>query len=233
MSDLATEVFLSTEPAKVALRLSAGGLAFASKLRGGVLRDLNAEVLLHRQQVTLDPYPHKELVGIFDEGRTFIQSQDEVTARRDDARHQITSVRRRLWWDHLDLLYFAGYALWNYVALPFQLARVPQRDLGVYEHQGESLRRVEVTFPKDIHTHSRLQTFYLDNRDRIRRHDYTAEVFGHWARAAHFCWAHKRIDTVWIATRRRVVPRARGGRVLPGPTLVWIRLEDLHLRDPP
>jgi hypothetical protein len=44
---------------------------------------------------------------------------------------------------------------------------------------GHVWRVITVTFPAEIHTHSRRQVFYVGDDGLIRRHDYTAEEFGH------------------------------------------------------
>jgi hypothetical protein len=63
------------------------------------------------------------------------------------------------------------------------------------------------------------------------RLDYTAEVFGAWAKAAHYCWNHKNFSGLIIPTRRRVFPRKSDGHPRNFPTLVWIELDDLTVID--
>jgi hypothetical protein len=94
------------------------------------------------------------------------------------------------WWDRLDILYFAAYAVWTYVSTPFLFAREDYQvvELDPWVENGEHWRRLAVTFPEHVHTHSREQVFYIDANDGlIRRHDYTAEPIGGWAKAAHYC----------------------------------------------
>jgi hypothetical protein len=59
------------------------------------------------------------------------------------------------------------------------------------------------------------------------RLDYTAEVFGTWAKAAHYCWDHKNFSGLIVPTRRRVFPRKNDGTPRGFPTLVWIEADDL------
>src|SRR5437588_862305 len=81
-----------------------------------------------------------------------------------------------------------AYAIWTYVSAPFVFLRegYELRQLDPWEEQGERWRRLAVRFPQGVQTHSREQVFYIDPRGLIRRHDYTAEPFGSWARAAHY-----------------------------------------------
>jgi hypothetical protein len=78
--------------------------------------------------------------------------------------------------------------------------------------------------------HSAHQTFYVDSSGLIRRHDYTAEVVGGWARAAHHPSEHRQVDGLTFPTRRRVRPIGVRNRALPGPTLVWIELDALGIQ---
>jgi hypothetical protein len=84
--------------------------------------------------------------------------------------------------------------------------------------------------PPDLDTHSAHQTFYVDSSGLIRRHDYTAEVVGGWARAAHHLSEHRQVDGLAFPTRRRVRPIGVRNRALPGPTLVWIELDALGVQ---
>ena len=129
----------------------------------------------------------------------------------------------------LDLLYFAGYAMWTYLCVPFVFTD-PAYELhpaGTWQEGGDTWRKLHVRFPSGIHTHSRDQVLYADQRGRIRRHDYTAEPFGAWARAAHYSTGHQDFNGLVVPTRRRVHPRRADGSPRPHPTLVWINVEDV------
>ena len=99
-------------------------------------------------------------------------------------------------------------------------------ELEPWIEDGERWDRIGVRFPESVHTHSREQVFYVDARGRIRRHDYTAEPIGGWARAAHFCMDHERFDGLLVPTRRRVYPRRADNRPRQRPRLVWVEVTD-------
>ncbi|MFI2352475.1 hypothetical protein ACH492_36915 [Streptomyces sp. NPDC019443] len=173
----------------------------------------------------LDPYAEPGHRGIFHRGDVWIEdAQGTVLARREHARAAFSSVRHQLWWDRLDLLYFAGSALWTYVSLPFVLAdeAYDVEELEPWSEHDKMWRRLRVCFPGEIHTHCREQILYLDERGLIRRHDYTAELFGNWAKAAHYCHDHRDFGGLVIPTRRVVFPRRPDNRPRPGPVLVHI-----------
>ncbi len=219
---------------EVSVRVSSGGLAFASKHQGHAVRDVEARIATRGQHVTLTPYPAPGLQGVLEAGGTVRIRTDEgeLVEERDSARGAFGDLRHKLWWDRLDILYFATYALWTYVSTPFVLAREDYRvrELDPWLENGESWRRLAVRFPEQVHTHSREQVFYVDESGLIRRHDYTAEPIGGWAKAAHYCLDHRTFDGLVVPTRRRVYPRGRSNRRRRGPLLVWIELPRAAVR---
>jgi hypothetical protein len=219
--------------AEISARLSSGGLAFASKLQGAAVRDVEARVSTRGQHVTFAPYPGPGRRGVFEQdGSVRIETDGgEVLLRRERAREAFADLRHKLWWDRLDILYFGTYAMWTYMSAPFVFAREDYgaRELDPWEEDGSRWRRLAVTFPPGVHTHSREQVFYLDEDGLIRRHDYTAEPIGGWAKAAHYCFDHQSFDGLTVPTRRLVYPRRADNRPRSRPRLVWIEISDVKV----
>ncbi len=219
---------------EVSVQVSSGGLAFASKLQGRAVRDVEARVAVRGQHVIFTPYPEPGQRGVLGEdGGVRIETDEgELVEARDHARSAFGDLRHKLWWDRLDILYFATYAIWTYVSTPFVFAREGYQvvELDPWLEGAEPWRRLAVTFPDHIHTHSREQVFYIDRDGLIRRHDYTAEPIGGWARAAHFCTDHRSFEGLVVPTRRRVYPRKANNRPRAGPLLVWIEVPQATVR---
>jgi len=215
----------------LAVRVSFGGLAFASRFKGA-RHDQRLEISTGEPQVVFEEYPRPDQRGIFTPDRVWIETGGEIIAERTSPRAAFRALRRQFWWDDLDLLYFAGYASWNYFNTPFLLAAdgVETDELETWQEQGESWRRLAVYFPETIPTHSRWQTFYFDEHFHLRRFDYEPEVYASWARAAHYCFDQKEFSGLLVPTKRRVFPRTPSGRSLPRPTLVWIEVHDVILK---
>ncbi len=217
----------------VVVRVSAGGFAFRSKLQGPAT--FEARVLTSGQQVEVRPWKELGQRGLFDSGSVRIESDDgQLLAERAEPRLAFSSIRHRFWWDQLDMLYFASYALWTYVSVPFVLTRSEYAvsELEPWLENGETWRRLAVSFPADVHTHSREQTFYFDASGLLRRHDYTAEPFGSWAKAAHYCTDHRDFDGFLLPTIRRVYRRGPDNRPRARPRLVWIDVLDARAEPP-
>jgi hypothetical protein len=214
-------------------RVRSGGLLLATRARRGVLRDYEIRIATRAPRATLAPYPERGRRGVFEAHEVRVETDGgTVVSRRDHPRAAFSgSLRRNLRWDDLDLLYFAGYAMWNYLTTPFLLAApgFGVRELDPWAPDGERWERLAATFPEEVPTHCREQVLSFDGQARLRRLDYTPEVIGRWARAAHHCGEHREENGLVVPTRRRVVPRARSGRSLPGPTLVRIEILVLNL----
>jgi hypothetical protein len=174
----------------VDMRVSARGLAFATKGRFRLLRDVHARVGTRGQRVELFDWPCAGTTALFTRAECQI----------GECRRAHPRWGRR--WDDLDFLAFAGAALWTYVSLPFVLA-----DWAAEELPG---RRLRFRAPDGIRTHCREQTVQLDRRGLIVRHEYTAEAFGAWARAVHRSSRFVTADGLPMPTRRRVRPRPLG-----------------------
>ena len=210
-----------------------GGLLLRTRVPGNRLADYRLTVAPAERRVVLDPFPEAGLRGVFDGGEARIERADgEVVESRPDPRPAFfgrSGLRRNLRWDALDAAYFAGYAMWNYMTFP-HLLTLPEVEVDEGEPWsagGEQLRRIEATFDAGLDTHSRRQVFYVDGDGLLRRHDYTAEVVGGWAKAAHQSADHVESGGLVFATRRWVRPVGPRNRPLPFPTLVWIQLDDI------
>ena len=118
-------------------------------------------------------------------------------------------------WDDLDLLYFRGYAIFNYLLAPYYFTwpGFTTRELESHIEGAETWRVLEVTYPNRFPGHGKVQTYYYDDQYQLRRLDYAAEVVGG-APAAHYVFDEKRVDGFSFPTLRRAV-RKHKGKALP------------------
>jgi hypothetical protein len=217
---------------EIVLAIRSGGFAFVMRRQSATLPPFEARATTSEPRLTISPYPKDGQRGQFEPQRVWIESDDgKEVSEREQPRSAFRGIRRQLRWDDLDLLYFAGYALWNYVSAPFMFTRpgFELTELDPWEENGERWSRLKVLFPDDIPTHSREQHFYFGEDGLLRRLDYTAEVFGNWAKAAHYCHDHRPFDGLLVPTRRKVFPRRRDNRARPRPTIVWIEVDAVKL----
>ena len=217
----------------ITMHAKTGGIALPLRFKFSAFEDYRAHIRAHKPYVRITPHPREGMQGIFYEDTVRIETENgEVIRERHHARSAFRDWRHKIWWDHLDAIHFAGYALWNYLTMPFLLCRpgIQIQELSPWQENNESWKRLQVTFPSDVLTHSPQQTFYFDTGGLLRRHDYTALVFGNFAKAAHYTWGHKEINGIPFPTRRRVFPRKKDGLPLRHVTLVSIDIEDIQIQ---
>ncbi len=214
--------------------LSSGGFAFASRMQPFALRRLKISVNPLAQQVALHNFVRKGCCGLWTP--THVQVKDEndaLVSERHEPRGQFGRLLKQVRWDKLDILYFAGYALWNYLSFPFIL------DLpGVSVTEGAPVShrtsyRLDATFDRSVPTHSATQSFHLSSSHHLIQHDYTADVIGQWAHVANCCTTSETVQGFRFYTRRQVYPHMGQRTVLPFPRLVWIELDDINVRMAP
>jgi hypothetical protein len=107
-------------------------------------------------------------------------------------------------WDDLHLAYFTGAALWTYLNTPYLYtgAGFTTEEIASIDVDGETWRRLKVTFPKDIKTHSPEQIFCFDPDGLLRRHDFTIDILGG-AAGLLYATDYRDVDGIIIPTTRR------------------------------
>jgi hypothetical protein len=153
-------------------------------------------------------YPRPGEHGVFDRGRVALGAGEPV-----EHRPSFSGASRRRRWSALDALYFFGYALTHYHALPWSLRDAEALAVERTRRSGAA-HALTVRFPRTVHTHSEVQTIYFAEDGLIVRHDYVAEIISPWARGAHLWRDHVEVNGIPIATHRRVLTRI-GQRMLP------------------
>lgn len=211
--------------------VSASGFLFWAKRRP-VLDHVRVTAYTQAPHFIFHDYPVQgqsaELFG--EEVLRIVDGQGKVVAERSRPRQAFREFSRLVRWDDLDFVYFGGYATWNYMLTPFIFLRNGfefelMDDEACLDSAGFALR---VTFPPDIPTHCRTQTFCFDGSGYLRRLDYTAEVVGPWAHAAHMCENYRNFSGYQTPTRRRVFPLLWGHKPVPFPILVALDIHDLR-----
>jgi hypothetical protein len=211
--------------------LKVGGALWPLKGQAGVLDEATVTVGLTGQWASHRPFGEAGRKSRFGPRRVAIESDDgTVVETLDDPRASFAGHRLETPWTRLQLAYFAGYAMWGYLNLPFALARPDfhSEELSQWEEAGERWRRLKVTFAEAIATHSREQMLYFDREGLLRRHDYDVDIMGGSA-AAHYAGDYRNVSGLLFPTRRRVFPRQPDGKALAEPLLVSIDLGNIVL----
>jgi hypothetical protein len=164
----------------IAFDASITGAFWHLKGKGDALKDVRLEVDTTRQLVMIE-FVGQDKRSVFEPHRVIVQHGDGalIEAREDPERsfdgHQFETP-----WDDIHLAYFVGEALWTYVNMPFLATRTGfvTEEITPIEADGETWRRLEVTFPDHIKSHTRRQILCFGPDGLLRRHDFTIDLLG-------------------------------------------------------
>jgi hypothetical protein len=215
----------------VDFRLTFRGAALAIKQQPHGLRDVLVKVDTRRPRTLITPFPAPGSRGIFADGRVTIETDAGVkTSGLDEPRRSFEGHHRETPWTEQQFLYFVGYALNNYMTMPFLLTKdgVRCEESAPHEEQGETWRVLKVTFPPSIHVHCPEQRFYFSDAGYLVRNDYAPEVTH--GTAAHYTFDHRTFDGFVFPTHRRVVRRdANNHTLLTAPSIFRLDIESVVL----
>ncbi len=213
---------------RIEIEMSASGFLFTSK---GVspLNHVRMTLCTTRPEVAIHDYPALGQTTRFfgDELIEIVDMSGNVLQSRSRPREAFRQLRRFFRWDTLDFAYFSSYAMWGYMTAPFLFLHEGVDVSASIEPGRDGYTKLEVRFPQTIPVHCASQEFYFDNERHLHRLDYTAEVVGSWAKAAHFCESYRQFAGLSLPTRRRVYPKLLFNKPMKWLTLVAIDIHDV------
>ena len=214
----------------VSAHLAIGGALWSLKGQAGVLSKVHVTVELHREHASFAPFKLPNQRAVFTPERVTVETNEgAVVTERANPRAAFTGHGRQTPWDELHLMYFGGYAMWTYLTVPFSLtwAGFEAREIEPWQEQGETWRRLKVSFPPSIASHSSEQTFSFGDDGLLRRHDYDVEVVGN-SPIAHYVSQYKDISGFLIWTKRRAFVRQPDNTPALEKLMISIDLSDIR-----
>ncbi|MFD8073621.1 hypothetical protein ACFV3E_13325 [Streptomyces sp. NPDC059718] len=179
-------------------------------VRGFSERPFGAELTVdtRRERIRFSPWanPDRDLTFHADEDSVELRTPDgKVLERRTGVRSSYAGYDLSSPWEPLQVGYFMGYAMWNYLTTPFLFTRpgVESREVAPWSEGGEVWRRLRVAFPEGIATHCAEQTFYFGDDGMLRRLDYHVDV-NVGVSVAHYVSDYKEFGGLVFPTHRRV-----------------------------
>lgn len=210
---------------------SVTGALWSLKNQDDALKDVRFEVDTTRQRLTLD-FTGQDKRAVFEPGRVVLQRRDgTLIDSRDDPERSFDGHQLQTPWDDIHLAYFTGEALWTYLTVPFLYTRpgFATEEIAPVESDGETWRRLHVTFPDHIKTHTRRQISCFGPDGLLRRHDFTIDVLGG-ATGLLYATGHRDVDGITIPTTRRGYAWHDDYQLVPDPLLVAIDMGDITIR---
>ena len=208
----------------VSAELSVGGLLLDLKGQTGLFANAIYEADIHEQRATLGRFGAPDRQIRFTPDRLVLESDTgEVIEVRDNPRGAFAGHTNETPWDRLHAAHFHAYAVWTYLTQPF-LYTYPGftvDEVEPWKEDGEIWRRLKVTFPDNITSHTREQVSYFGPDGLLRRHDYAVDVLGG-ANGAHYIGDYRDHGGILVPHRRRVYPLGADNRKIPDPVLIAI-----------
>jgi hypothetical protein len=216
----------------VSAHLQVGGITWAAKQVPGIMDEINVISSMIKQHVSFFPFIKEGWHNTFETNKVVIlDEQDTIVDQLFFPRNSFNGYAMETPWSKLQLTYFTGYAMWTYLNVPFCFVEpgYAVKEIEPWTEDGQLLRRLQVTFPDQIATHSREQVFYIDKTGLFKRHDYNVEILNN-AASVHYITDYTEVQGVKFPTNRNVYKRNEDNTALvPAPVFVTIRLSNIKL----
>lgn len=210
--------------------LHQGGVLWGLKGKPTVLETCQVKVDLKREQVSHWPFHPTQNRSVFTPDRVTIEGPDgSVIEELLEPRRSFEGYEMETHWSDPQVAYFAGYTMWTYLTSPFILRQpgVVSEEVESWRENGETWRRLLVTFPSTIATHSTVQMFYFNEAGILVRHDYEVDIQGRNA-AARYLLDPVIVQGITLPSKMRIYPRTPDNTPAPSPLIVSVNLSKFH-----
>lgn len=205
------------------------GAIWQIKGQVGTLRDMRFAMELHQEKIIFYPFLHADQIGSFEAHRVAIENLDgKIVNESFNPRQLFKGHSTDTKWDHLEVIYFLGCLFWTSFSAPFSLNDPDSKieELASWNEVDETWRCLEVTYSKNIATHSQKQIFYFNSEGLIKRHDYDLEISSSIS-VSQYYYDHTEFDGIIIPKKTEILVRSSDGDVLLSPIVAVIELDKL------
>jgi hypothetical protein len=216
--------------AAVTVAASITGELWRSRNKADYLQNVVFQSETKRERVTME-FPGQDKRSVFEPNRVEMQRRDgTVVAACDDPEASFQGQDESTPWDDLHVAYFSGEALYTYLNTPFLCTYdgFSSEEVPAIQVDGEIWRRLKVTFPDAVKSHTKTQIFCFGPDGLLRRHDYTVDVLGG-APGFNYASDYRDVDGIVFPTKRRVYAHEGDHRLMKEPLLVKIDMAAITL----
>ena len=213
---------------KVAASIT-GGIWYV-KGKPDCLKDVVITCDTKAERLVMD-FPGQDKRSIFEPERVAIERKDgSVLEVRDDPERSFEGQQLETPWDDVHVAYFSGEALWTYLTTPFlyTYAGFKTDEIAPIQVESETWRRLRVTFPDYVKSHTREQISCFGPDGLLRRHDYTVDILGG-ATGLNYADEYREVDGIVFPTKRRVYAYEGDYEIVKEPLLVAIDMGEITL----
>jgi hypothetical protein len=214
----------------VRVAASITGAIWFVKSKGDALKNVIMTVETKKERLVMD-FVGQDKRSIFEPARIVIEKRDgTLIEARDNPEKSFEGQQQSTPWDDIHVAYFSGEALWTYLNTPFLYTQkgFATEELSPIQVEGETWRRLKVTFPDNVKSHSREQISCFGPDGLLRRHDYTVDILGG-ATGLNYASEYHDVDGIIVPTKRRVYAYEGDYQLVKEPLLVAIDMGEISL----
>jgi hypothetical protein len=214
----------------IKVEASITGAIWYVKGKPDVLKNVVLTAETRNQRVIVD-FPGQDKRAVFEPSCVVIERVNgTLIEARDDPEKSFEGQQRETPWDDIHVTYFVGEALWTYLNTPFLYTHdgFITEQIPSIQVEGESWRRLKVTFPDKVKSHTREQISCFGPDGLLRRHDYTVDILGG-ATGLNYASDYRDIDGIIVPTKRRVYAYEGDYQLVKEPLLVAIDMGEITL----
>ena len=206
------------------------GAIWHVKKKGDFLKNVVLTAETRKEHLIVD-FPGQDKRAIFEPDRIVMEMLNgtRIEARGNPVR-SFVGQKRETPWDDIQVIYFVGEALWTYLNTPFLYTHEGfiTEEIAPIQVEGETWRRLKVTFPDDVKSHTREQISCFGPDGLLRRHDYTVDILGG-ATGLNYASEYRNVGGIIVPTRRRVYAYEGDYQLVKEPLLVAIDMGEITL----
>jgi hypothetical protein len=209
---------------------SVTGAIWFVKSQGDYLKNVIMTVDTTKERLVTD-FPGQDKRFIFEHELLVMEKRDGSQLQlRTHPKKSFEGQLRETPWDDLQVAYFHGEALWTYLNTPFLYTQegFQTEEIASISVDREIWRRLKVTFPDRIKSHTREQISCFGPDGLLRRHDYTVDILGG-ATGLNYASDYRDVGGIIIPTKRRVYAYEGDYQLVPEPLLVKIDMGEITL----
>jgi hypothetical protein len=215
-----------------ALKVAASitGAIWFVKGKGDFLKDVVLTAETRNERLIVD-FPGQNRRATFEPNRIVIETVDgTLIEARDNPEETFKGQQRDTPWNDIHVIYFVGEALWTYLNTPFLYTHegFTTQEIPSIQVDGETWRRLNVTFPDNVKSHTREQISCFGPDGLLRRHDYTVDILGG-ATGLNYASDYRDVDGIIVPARRRVYAYEGDYQLVKEPLLVAIDTGKIEL----
>ena len=215
-----------------AIRVAASitGAIWFVKGQGDCLKNIVMTTSTTREHM-LTEFPGQDKRFVFEPERIVMGRKDgTIIQARDHPEASFAGQVQDTPWDDLHVAFFQGEALWTYLNTPFLYTRngFVTEEIDSIQVKGETWRRLRITFPDAVKSHTRFQISCFGPDGLLRRHDYTVDILGG-ATGLNYASDYRDVEGIIFPTKRRIYSYEGDYQPVMEPLLVSIDMGEITI----